>query len=88
MPKKVLIIYAHMEPASFNAAMLDVAVNTLKELGHEVVVSDLYAMKFNPVISRQDKIGERYLILMFHGLLIQKKNLLNTSTIDQHFLWR
>ncbi|HEV2690797.1 MAG TPA: NAD(P)H-dependent oxidoreductase [Bryobacteraceae bacterium] len=44
----VLIVYAHPEPLSFNAAMKNVAVEVLQEAGHEVRVSDLYAMRFNP----------------------------------------
>ncbi len=50
----VLIVYAHPEPQSFNGAMKDLAVQTLTEAGHQVVVSDLYAMNFNPVGSRAD----------------------------------
>ena len=55
---KVLIVYAHMEAKSFNAALLEAAVTTLTACGHNVTVSDLYAMKFNPVISRQDTTGK------------------------------
>ncbi|MCP5301592.1 MAG: NAD(P)H-dependent oxidoreductase [Pseudomonadales bacterium] len=50
----VLIVYAHSQPSSFNAALLDTAVQTLGEEGHAVQVSDLYAMKFNPVASEAD----------------------------------
>jgi NAD(P)H dehydrogenase (quinone) len=50
----VFIIYAHPEPQSFNGAMRDLAVEVLTEAGHEVKVSDLCAMKFNPVVSRAD----------------------------------
>ncbi len=49
-----LIVYAHHEPRSFNAMMRNVAVETLSGEGHEVVVSDLYAMQFNPVSGRHD----------------------------------
>ncbi|MFO1088518.1 MAG: NAD(P)H-dependent oxidoreductase [Hyphomicrobiales bacterium] len=55
----VLIVYAHPEPASFNAAMKDAAVETLSGLGHTVTVSDLYAMGFNPVTGPGDFTGER-----------------------------
>lgn len=55
---KVLIVFAHHEPRSFNAAMKDEAVRVLEGEGHEVVVSDLYAMNFNPVASAAD-FGER-----------------------------
>jgi NAD(P)H dehydrogenase (quinone) len=50
----VLIVYAHPEPRSFNGAMRDLAVQTLGELGHQVQVSDLYAMRFNPVAGPGD----------------------------------
>jgi len=55
----VLIVYAHPEPKSFNGAMKDLAVETMSGAGHEVVVSDLYAMRFNPVVDAQDFLGER-----------------------------
>lgn len=45
-----LIVYAHPNPRSFNAALRDVAVETLSQAGHAVVVSDLYAMRFDPVL--------------------------------------
>lgn len=51
---KVLIVYAHHEPKSFNAALLQRSVDTLAALGHEVQVSDLYAMKFNPIAGEAD----------------------------------
>ena len=44
-----LIVLAHPEPRSFNAALADIAVETLAGQGHEVEVSDLYAMGFDPV---------------------------------------
>jgi NAD(P)H dehydrogenase (quinone) len=54
---KVLIVHAHPEPTSFTSAMKNVAVEVLAEAGHEVVVSDLYEMKFNPVASADDFLG-------------------------------
>jgi NAD(P)H dehydrogenase (quinone) len=55
----VLIVYAHPEPKSFNGAMKDVAVETLRNAGHEVIISDLYAMRFNAVVGADDFAGER-----------------------------
>ncbi|KAL3880516.1 hypothetical protein ACJMK2_032750 [Sinanodonta woodiana] len=49
--KRVLIIYAHQEPRSFNGAVKDEAVRTLKENGYDVEVSDLYAMQFDATSS-------------------------------------
>jgi NAD(P)H dehydrogenase (quinone) len=50
----VLILHAHPEPKSFNAAMTDLAVATLTAAGHEVRVSDLNAMGWNPVSDRRN----------------------------------
>jgi len=57
---KVLIVYAHPEPASFNRALLDQSIRTLHEEGHTVQVSDLYAMNFNPVASDADFTQRRF----------------------------
>ena len=47
---KVLIVHAHPEPQSFTAALRDQAVATLEAQGHEVQVSDLYKMNWNPCL--------------------------------------
>ncbi|KXU82919.1 NAD(P)H dehydrogenase [Paraburkholderia monticola] len=50
----VLIVFAHNESQSFNASMKNLAVEEFQARGHEVKVSDLYAMQWNPVASRDD----------------------------------
>lgn len=59
---KHLIVFAHPRSESFNRAILDMTVSTLKRKGHEVVVRDLYAIDFYPVLKPQDtaamKIGQ------------------------------
>jgi NAD(P)H dehydrogenase (quinone) len=50
----VFIVRAHHEPKSFSSALADQAAKTLGELGHIVVVSDLYASKFDPVSDRRN----------------------------------
>ncbi len=50
----VLVVYAHEEPNSFNAAMKNLAVEVLEEAGHTVTVSDLYAMQFKAVADAED----------------------------------
>jgi NAD(P)H dehydrogenase (quinone) len=50
----VLILHAHPEPQSFTTALRDQAVRTLEAQGHQVQVSDLYAMNWNPVASAED----------------------------------
>ncbi|WP_292391491.1 NAD(P)H-dependent oxidoreductase [Methanosarcina sp. UBA5] len=51
---KVLYVYAHPEPKSFNGALKDTALVALREKGHEVKLSDLYAMKFDPILKASD----------------------------------
>jgi len=50
----VLIVFAHFDAGSFNASLLTTAIETLKGQGHEVRVSDLYAMNFDPVTRPTD----------------------------------
>ena len=56
---KTLIVYAHEEPHSFNAAMKNLAVSCFEEQGHPVVVSDLYRMKFKAVADGEDFLERR-----------------------------
>lgn len=50
----VFIVHAHPEPQSFNAALTNRARQTLESEGHFVRVSDLYAMRFDPVSDRRN----------------------------------
>ena len=50
----IFIVHAHPEPQSFSATLKSTAVEELRGQGHEVRVSDLYQMKFNPVASTED----------------------------------
>ena len=51
---RVFIVHAHAEKKSYNAALTSTAVEALQGAGHEVVVSDLYAMGFDPVSDRRN----------------------------------
>jgi NAD(P)H dehydrogenase (quinone) len=51
---RVFIVHAHPEPRSFNGAMTRAASEALTAAGHEVVVSDLHAMGFDPVSDRRN----------------------------------
>lgn len=51
---KVLVVYAHPNPSSLNATFKDHAVAVLRRDGHEVQVSDLYAMKWKAVADADD----------------------------------
>ncbi|OXM49908.1 NAD(P)H-dependent oxidoreductase [Amycolatopsis alba] len=50
----VLWIFAHPEPRSLGGSLRDEGVHTLRERGDEVRESDLYAMKWNPVVDADD----------------------------------
>ena len=50
----VLIVYAHPEPESLNGSLKELAVDTLKGEGHQVQVSDLYAMNWKAVLDEDD----------------------------------
>lgn len=51
---KHLIVYAHPKEDSFNHAILERTIKTLEAKGESVVVRDLYALGFNPVLSAND----------------------------------
>jgi NAD(P)H dehydrogenase (quinone) len=53
-PMRVFIVHAHPEPKSFSGAMTRAATEALRAAGREVVVSDLYAMGFDPVSDRRN----------------------------------
>uniref|UniRef100_UPI00358F0B0A ribosyldihydronicotinamide dehydrogenase [quinone]-like n=1 Tax=Myxine glutinosa TaxID=7769 RepID=UPI00358F0B0A len=53
---KVLIVYAHQEPKSFNGAPKDTAVRVLTQKDCSVQVSDLYAMGFKAA-TKEDFLG-------------------------------
>ncbi|CAH2323985.1 Hypothetical predicted protein [Pelobates cultripes] len=56
--KRALVVLAHQEKTSFSYAMKEATLEALKKKGWQVTVSDLYAMKFNPVLSRDDILGD------------------------------
>lgn len=62
---KVLWLTAHPEPRSLNGSLHRDGVRFLEEQGHEIRSSDLYAMKFNPVVTADDfshAEGERLIV--------------------------
>lgn len=51
---KIFIVYAHPEPKSLNGELLRFSLETLRKDGHQVQVSDLYAMNWKAVADRSD----------------------------------
>lgn len=51
---RIFWIYAQPEPTSLNAQLRDEGLAQARELGHEVIVSDLYAMKWKATVDGED----------------------------------
>ncbi|MFE3651622.1 NAD(P)H-dependent oxidoreductase [Streptomyces sp. NPDC059152] len=51
---KVLWLFAHPDRRSLNGALKTDGLRTLEAHGHQHQVSDLYAMKWNPVVDAAD----------------------------------
>lgn len=51
---RVLVVYTHPNPKSFNHAILEEVLGGLAEAGHEVKVRDLYAHPFKATLDGED----------------------------------
>jgi NAD(P)H dehydrogenase (quinone) len=56
---KHLVVYAHPKPESLNHAILETTTTALINNGHEVIVRDLYALNFQPVLKSEDTAAMR-----------------------------
>ena len=54
---RVFVLFAHPVPESLNAAAHSIVVDTLSQKGWQVDDCDLYAEKFNPVLSMEERRG-------------------------------
>ncbi|SDE15509.1 Putative NADPH-quinone reductase (modulator of drug activity B) [Variovorax sp. CF079] len=54
---RVLVVYCHPVETSFHAALHQEVLRNLRAAGHEVDDCDLYAEGFNPVLSREERLG-------------------------------
>lgn len=52
---RFLVLFAHPDPASYQAALHDVVVRTLRRSGHRVDDCDLYAEGFRPVLTYEER---------------------------------
>ena len=64
---RCLIVHAHPNPESFNAALCRQAASTLTDSGHHVDVLDLYQLDFDPCMSEHEHLN--YDRLVDDGLL-------------------
>ena len=54
---RILVVYAHPVETSYQAALHQRVVASLRQAGHEVDDCDLYAEAFDPVMSRAERLG-------------------------------
>lgn len=54
---RVHYVYCHPVPTSFHAAIRDAALAGLGRAGHEVDLLDLYASRFDPVLSADERLA-------------------------------
>lgn len=54
---RVLVVYCHPVETSFASALHQEVLRNLRAAGHEVDDCDLYAEGFNPVLSREERLG-------------------------------
>jgi len=54
---RILVLFCHPVETSFHAALHKDVVATLRDVGHAVDDCDLYAEGFNPVMSREERLG-------------------------------
>ena len=52
---RIQVIHGHPLPDSYNAALFQRITTTLKEAGHEVVATDLYAENFQPAMTPEER---------------------------------
>lgn len=52
----ILFVYAHPEPTSLNASLKNFAIEQLEATGHQVQVSDLYAMQWKATLDERDRL--------------------------------
>ena len=54
---RVMVLFCHPVETSFHASLHAEVVATLRSSGHQVDDCDLYAEGFNPVMSREERLG-------------------------------
>jgi NAD(P)H dehydrogenase (quinone) len=63
---RVLMVFCHPVEHSYHAALHRVAKGALERAGHEVDDLDLYAERFDPVLSREER-------LSYHDLAVNRR---------------
>lgn len=56
----IFIVYCHPSSNSFTCKVKEAFIKGITDAGHSYVMSDLYAMKFNPVFSENEYLREAF----------------------------
>ncbi len=56
---KILVVLGHQNPKSYNQAIVQTAIDEMKQLGHEVIFHDLYAEGFDPILTQEELDSEK-----------------------------
>lgn len=81
---KVLIVYCHPSNNSFTYTVKESFIRGLTDAGHTYEISDLYADKFNPVMSEDEYLREGFYRLeadVFEDVLREQKKINNADVI-------
>ena len=77
--KNIFIVFAHPTGrGSLNHAILDITRDELTSQGHTVTVSDLYEMKFNPILTGKESVCKymldppRFIFILLSPILTRK----------------
>ena len=60
MEMHVFVVYCHPSKKSFTHTVKESFIKGLEDAGHTYEISDLYADKFNPVMSEEEYIREGF----------------------------
>lgn len=83
----ILIIYAHPSTTSLNYAIKNTIHDTLHLAGHNVVIRDLYALNFNPVLT-SDELNMTFIGNQAHDVIIEHEFIVKADKIIFIFpLW-
>ena len=79
----VFIVYCHPSRKSFTHIVKESFIKGLEDAGHTYEISDLYAEKFNPVMSEKEYIREGYYRLedLVADDVISEQNKINRSDV-------
>lgn len=55
IPMRHAVILCHPDPDSFNASVAERYCQSVREVGHEVILRDLYRMDFDPVLKSNER---------------------------------